>query len=85
LLVPEAAIGAEQARKFVLVVDEESVARPRYVTLGPVVDGLRVVTGGLTADDNVIVNGLVRARAGTKVAAQKAATAALGDARPSAN
>ena len=85
LLVPEAAIGAEQARKFVLVVDEESVARPRYVTLGPVVDGLRVVTAGLKADDNVIVNGLMRARAGTKVAPQRAATAALGDARPSAN
>ncbi|MBV8754399.1 MAG: efflux RND transporter periplasmic adaptor subunit [Hyphomicrobiales bacterium] len=85
LLVPEGAIGSEQARKFVLVVDDESVARPRYVTLGPVVDGLRVITGGLTADDNVIVNGLVRARAGTKVAAQKATTAALGDARPSAN
>ena len=44
LLVPEAAIGAEQARKFVLVVDAENVARPKYVTLGPVVDGLRVVT-----------------------------------------
>ena len=44
LLVPEAAIGAEQVRKFVLVVDAENVARPKYVTLGPVVDGLRVVT-----------------------------------------
>jgi RND family efflux transporter MFP subunit len=86
LLVPEAAIGAEQARKFVLVVDAESVARPRYVTLGPVVDGLRVVSGGLTADDNVIVNGMARARAGTKVAPQRASTAALArDTRTSAD
>jgi RND family efflux transporter MFP subunit len=85
LLVPDAAIGAEQARKFVLVVDEESVARPRYVTLGPVIDGLRVVTGGVKADDNVIVNGLMQARAGTKVAAQRAATAAIGDTRSNAN
>ena len=45
LLVPEAAIGAEQARKFVMVVDADNVARPKYVTLGPVVDGLRVVAG----------------------------------------
>ena len=45
LLVPEAAIGAEQVRKFVLVVDADNVARPKYVTLGPVVDGLRVVRG----------------------------------------
>jgi RND family efflux transporter MFP subunit len=76
LLVPEAAIGAEQARKFVLVVDGDNVARPKYVTLGPVVDGLRVVTGGLAPDDNVIINGLMRARSGTKVAPQPASIAA---------
>ena len=75
LLVPDAAIGAEQVRKFVLVVDAENVARPKYVTLGPVVDGLRVVTQGLTADDNVIVNGLMRARPGAKVTPQQSSTA----------
>jgi RND family efflux transporter MFP subunit len=75
LLVPEAAIGAEQVRKFVLVVDADNVARPKYVTLGPVVDGLRVVAG-IAADDNVIVNGLVRARAGAKVAPHRQSTAA---------
>jgi len=37
LLVPDVAIGVEQVRKFVLVVDAENVARPKYVTLGPVV------------------------------------------------
>ena len=56
LLVPDAAIGVEQVRKFVLVVDAENVARPKYVSLGPVVDGLRVVTEGLAPDDNVIIN-----------------------------
>ena len=75
LLVPEAAIGAEQARKFVLVVDGQDVVRPKYVTLGPVVDGLRVVDG-LAADDNVIVNGMVRARPGAKVAPHPQSTAA---------
>jgi RND family efflux transporter MFP subunit len=70
LLVPEAAIGAEQVRKFVLVVDAENVARPKYVTLGPVVDGLRVVSG-LAPDDNVVVNGLMRARPGVKVTPQR--------------
>src|SRR6202795_2786991 len=75
LLVPDAAIGAEQVRKFVLVVDAENVARPRYVTLGPVVDGLRVITQGLTPDDNVIINGLMRARPGGKVAPQQSSTA----------
>jgi RND family efflux transporter MFP subunit len=74
LLVPEAAIGAEQVRKFVLVVDADNVARPKYVTLGPVVDGLRVVAG-ISSDDNVIVNGLVRARPGAKVAPHQQSTA----------
>jgi RND family efflux transporter MFP subunit len=82
LLVPDAAIGAEQVRKFVLVVDAENVARPKYVTLGPVVDGLRVVTQGLTPDDNVIVNGLMRARPGAKVTPQPSSTASASTARP---
>jgi RND family efflux transporter MFP subunit len=82
LLVPDAAIGAEQVRKFVLVVDAENVARPKYVTLGPVVDGLRVVTQGLTPDDNVIINGLMRARPGAKVTPQQSSTASASAARP---
>jgi len=58
------------------VVDNENVARPKYVKLGPAVEGLRVITDGLTADDNVIVNGLVKTRAGAKVTPQAANTAA---------
>jgi RND family efflux transporter MFP subunit len=85
LLVPDAAIGAEQVRKFVLVVDAENVARPRYVTLGPVVDGLRVITQGLTPDDNVIVNGLMRARPGAKVTPQPSSTASASGAGPQIN
>ncbi len=75
LLVPDAAIGAEQVRKFVLVVDANNVARPKYVTLGSVVDGLRAVEG-IEPDDDVIVNGLVRARPGAKVAPHRQSTAA---------
>ncbi len=71
LLVPDAAIGTEQARKYVLVVAADEVARQRYVTLGEIVDGLRVVKSGLAPDDRVIVNGLMRARPGSKVTAQE--------------
>ena len=70
LLVPDVAIGTEQVRKFVLVVDDQGVAQPKYVTLGPVVDGLRVVASGLDAGDRVIVNGLMRVRPGIKVTPQ---------------
>jgi RND family efflux transporter MFP subunit len=74
LLVPDAAIGTEQARKFVLVVGVDNVAAAKYVMLGPVVDGnLRVIKDGLKADDRVIVNGLMRVRPGQKVTAQEQA------------
>jgi RND family efflux transporter MFP subunit len=78
LLVPDVAIGTEQVRKFVLVVDGENVARVKYVTLGPVVDGLRVILAGLAADDRVIINGLMRARAGVKVTPQLSTASADG-------
>jgi RND family efflux transporter MFP subunit len=71
LLVPDAAIGTEQARKFVLVVGEGDKAVPKYVTLGPVLENnLRVIKTGLKADDRVIVNGLMRVRPGQVVNTQ---------------
>jgi RND family efflux transporter MFP subunit len=76
LLVPDAAIGTEQVRKFVLVVDDQNVAQAKYVTLGPLVEGLRVVSSGLEADDRVVVNGLMRARPGTKVTPELSTAAA---------
>ena len=76
LLVPDAAIGTEQARKFVLVVDDGGVARQKYVTLGQLDDGLRVVKDGLAPGDRVIVKGLMRARSGTKVAVEAQGTPA---------
>jgi RND family efflux transporter MFP subunit len=72
LLVPDTAIGTEQARKYVLVVDDGGVARQRYVVPGQLDDGMRVVKEGLNAHDRVIVNGLMRARPGAKVAAEEA-------------
>jgi hypothetical protein len=73
MLVPEVAIGTEQVRKFVVVVDGENVARPKFVTLGPSVEGLRVISSGLEPDDRVVINGLMRARPGSKVTPQQAA------------
>lgn len=71
LLVPDSAIGTEQVRKFVYAVSADDVANPKYVTLGPVIGGLRVITGGLDANDNVVVNGLMRVRPGSKVAPEQ--------------
>jgi RND family efflux transporter MFP subunit len=71
LLVPDAVIGTEQARKYVLVVDGENMVRQKYVTLGQLSGDRRVIKDGITADDRVVVNGLMRARAGIKVKPQE--------------
>jgi RND family efflux transporter MFP subunit len=67
LLVPDAAIGSEQVRKFVFVVDDDNTVKQKYLTLGTLQGKLRVVKSGLEPDDRVIVNGLMRARNGAKV------------------
>jgi RND family efflux transporter MFP subunit len=67
LLVPDAAIGSEQIRKFVYVVDAENTVRQKYLELGSLQGNLRVVRSGLEPNDRVVVNGLMRARAGAKV------------------
>ena len=72
LLVPDTALGTEQARRFVLVGGADNMVAIKYVTVGDLVDGgLRVIKEGLSADDRVIVDGLMRARAGIKVTPQE--------------
>jgi RND family efflux transporter MFP subunit len=72
LVVPDAAIGTEQVRKFVLVVGGDDVVAAKYVTLGALIeDNMRVIKDGLKADDRVVVNGLMRARPGQKVTPQE--------------
>jgi membrane fusion protein, multidrug efflux system len=66
LLVPDTAIGTEQARKYVLTVKADDTVAQTYVTLGELVGNLRVIKSGLAAEDRVIVNGMVRVRPGGK-------------------
>jgi RND family efflux transporter MFP subunit len=84
LLVPDAAVGTEQARKFLLVVGADDVANPKYVELGQVIDGMRVIRSGIAANDRVVVNGLMRVRPGQKVEPRPAAAEGAGP-RASAN
>jgi multidrug efflux system membrane fusion protein len=71
--VTERAIGTDQDRKYVLVVNEQNVVEYRSVKLGGLHDGMRAVAEGLAAGEWVIVNGLQRARPGATVAPQKVA------------
>jgi RND family efflux transporter MFP subunit len=72
ILVPEAAVMSDQSRKLVLVVGPDNVVQPRPVVLGVLQDGMRVVKSGLGPDDQIIVNGLMKARPGSKVNPQPA-------------
>ena len=68
LLVPDAAIGTEQAKRYVIVIDAEDTARQRYVTPGQLTsDNLRVIKDGIGPDDRIVVSGLMQARPGSKV------------------
>jgi membrane fusion protein, multidrug efflux system len=67
LLVPAAAIVPDQSQHMVMTVAANGTVVPKVVELGELDHGLRVVRGGLDANDRVIINGLVRARPGTKV------------------
>jgi RND family efflux transporter MFP subunit len=67
LLVPDVAIGTDQAQRIVFVLDDQNVATPRPVVLGRPVGSLRVIRKGLEPGDRVIINGVARVRPGLTV------------------
>jgi len=69
LMVPDTAIVSDQARKTLLVVGQDGSVAAKPVTLGPVVDGLRVISGGLSPSDRVVITGVQMAQPGGKVQA----------------
>ena len=66
--VNERALGTDQDKRFVIVVDADNKAAYREVTLGNLAGDLRVVTNGLKPGERVIVNGLQRVHPGAVVA-----------------
>ncbi|WP_102960357.1 efflux RND transporter periplasmic adaptor subunit [Mangrovicella endophytica] len=70
VLVSERAVGTDQDKRYVLVVDGDDTVQYREVDLGPAAGDMRVVENGLKADERVVVNGLQRLRPGAKIAPQ---------------
>jgi RND family efflux transporter MFP subunit len=68
LLVPAAAVVPDQSRQMVMTVAADGTIVPRVVETGGLSNGLRVIRGGISADDRVVIDGLVRVRPGIKVA-----------------
>jgi len=77
LLVPDQAIVTDQTRQVVYVVDAEGVVGQKVVGVGRLLDGLRVITDGLTTQDRVIISGVQRARPGRKVSVTEGAVTAF--------
>jgi len=71
-VIADRAVGTDQDKKFVLVVKPDSTVEYRPVELGRLVDGYRVVAGGLKPGEKIIVNGLQRVRPGMRVTATSA-------------
>ena len=67
LLVPDVALGSDQAGRYVLVVNGDNLVEQRKVQTGPLEGELRVIETGLKADDRVVTAGLLRAIPGQKV------------------
>jgi RND family efflux transporter MFP subunit len=67
VMTPERAIGTDQSKRFVWVIGADNMPQFREVKLGALVDGMRVVSGGLKAGEQVVVNGLQRVRPGMPI------------------
>jgi membrane fusion protein, multidrug efflux system len=77
LLISDVAIGQDQEKKFVLLVNSDNTVEYRVVKPGPVIEGLRVIKEGLKSGEWVIVNGLQRVRPGIKVTPEQVSMASL--------
>ena len=67
VMVPDEAIGADQDRRIVYVVDDTGTVSAKPVRIGPRIDGYRVIRDGLTGEETIVINGLMRVRPGVKV------------------
>jgi membrane fusion protein, multidrug efflux system len=72
LLVPDAAVRTDQARKVVYVVGKDGTVAAREVSPGPRIGSLRSIRAGLSADDKVVIQGLQMVQPGAKVTARVA-------------
>ena len=85
LLIPESALGTDQGRRFVYVVNDRDVIEYRPVQIGQLDDGLRVVEEGLTTEDLVVTSGREKLRPGMTVQPEQAPAAEQPEAAPGQN
>jgi len=77
LLVPDQSIVTDQVRQVVYVVNADGVIGQKVVQPGQLLNGLRVVREGITADDRIVISGVQRARPGRKVTVKESTVSAF--------
>ncbi len=70
IVINERAIGTDQDRKFVYVINDQGMTEYREVKLGEAVNGQRVITSGLSEGETIVRDGIIRIRPGMPVAPQ---------------
>jgi membrane fusion protein, multidrug efflux system len=70
-LLPDSAVVLDQSQHLVMTVGPDATVKPKIVTTGDLRGGLRVIESGLAPTDRVVIDGLVRATPGAKVAPQQ--------------
>jgi RND family efflux transporter MFP subunit len=73
ILIDDRAVNTDQSQKYVFLLGGDNKIEYRKVTLGRVIDGLRVVREGLKAGDTIVVNGAQRVHPGVTVSPQRVA------------
>jgi membrane fusion protein, multidrug efflux system len=73
LLLPDSAVMLDQSQHMVMTVSPDGTVVPKLVETGDLRGGLRVIKSGLAASDRVIIDGLMYAIPGSKVAPQDGA------------
>jgi multidrug efflux system membrane fusion protein len=73
-VVPEAALGVDLGKHFVLVLSAGDRVQYRSVQLGRAVGELRIVTAGLNPGDRIVTAGLQKVKPGDRVTPKAAAT-----------
>lgn len=62
ILIPDEAVLTDLSRKYVYIVDQNGKVSTKDITLGPIIDNLRVVHSGLQGDEWIVIKGIQRAK-----------------------
>jgi len=67
LVIDDRAVGTDQSQKIVMIVGDDNIVAPRPVTVGPVINGKRIIRSGITEKDRVILHITAKIRPGMPV------------------